>query len=236
MEPPPKPGRISRTASAPAGTWPAKAPRCCAGRCTRRPCAPPARALPTTPTTCRSTAPRRQAGGAVGGPQAGPRGLPHPARTRRPGAGPRRAGHHRLNGRPSCAPGCLDRCCGAAGSLMLLPPRWSWTAPIERAAAPAPCGNPITHHVAGPGPSTEIRLDTRATLPAVPPGHARWGDAAAVTQAPSSLLQPAAPPAGVKVITPPRSTLTRLGLPRPATSEAPATTDWLPLTSNPAHR
>lgn len=37
-----------------------------------------------------------------------------------------------------------------------------WAASIERAAAPAMCGNPITHHVAGPGPSTEIRLDARA--------------------------------------------------------------------------
>jgi transposase len=44
----------SRTASVPAGTWPARAPRCCAGHCTRPPCAPPARAPPTTPTTSRS--------------------------------------------------------------------------------------------------------------------------------------------------------------------------------------
>ena len=35
------------------------------------------------------TAPWWQAGRAVGGPQAGPRGLPHPPRTRRPSAGPR---------------------------------------------------------------------------------------------------------------------------------------------------
>jgi hypothetical protein len=44
----------SRTASEPAGTWPARAPRCCAGHCTRRPWAPPGRAPPTTPTTSRS--------------------------------------------------------------------------------------------------------------------------------------------------------------------------------------
>jgi transposase len=48
------PSLPSPTASAPAATWPAKAPRCCAGHCTRRPCAPPARALLTTPTTSRS--------------------------------------------------------------------------------------------------------------------------------------------------------------------------------------
>jgi hypothetical protein len=33
------------------------------------------------------------------------------------------------------------------------------------------CGNPITHHVAGPGPSTEIRLDARA--PRSNHGHVR---------------------------------------------------------------
>jgi hypothetical protein len=45
-----------------------------------------------------------------------------------------------------------------------------WAASIERAAAPAMCGNPITHHVAGPGPSTEIRLDARAprSRPSIP--------------------------------------------------------------------
>jgi transposase len=50
-----------------------------------------------------------QAGRAVGGPQAGPRGLPHPTRTRRPGAGPRRAANRRLNWPASCAPGRLNR-------------------------------------------------------------------------------------------------------------------------------
>jgi len=38
-----------------------------------------------------------QAGRAVGRPQAGPRGLPHPTRARRPGAGPRRPPNRRLN-------------------------------------------------------------------------------------------------------------------------------------------
>jgi transposase len=37
--------------------------RCCAGRCTRRPCAPPAMARPTTPTTWRYLEVKQRLGG-----------------------------------------------------------------------------------------------------------------------------------------------------------------------------
>jgi transposase len=87
----------SRTASAPAGICPPRLPGAALGvargRHVRR---PPLLARPCL-LPPGQTAPGWQAGGAVGGPQAGPRGLPHPGRARRPGAGPRRVGNRRLN-------------------------------------------------------------------------------------------------------------------------------------------
>jgi hypothetical protein len=142
-------------------------PGCCAGRCTRRPCALPARAPRTTPTTLRpssalaASGPRcRWRAGSPARPAtpcatSATRHWPPPSSQRPPD-----------RGGGSCAAGPQANWCGAVGSLMLLPPRPSWTTAIGRAAAPAACGNPITHHVAGPcRPGTEIGLDARAATP-----------------------------------------------------------------------
>ena len=104
------------------------------------------------------TAAGRQARRAVGGAQARPRDLPHPPRPRRPGAGPRprRTPNRRLSWLVivrAWAPESLMWCGwlpDAPVATRRVITHSSWTASIERAAAPATCGNPITHHVAGP--------------------------------------------------------------------------------------
>jgi transposase len=143
-------------------------------RCTPRPCAPPAPALPTTPTTSRSDSASAASAPRCRWPASWPARPTTPcanSATRRWSPPSSQPPPERAAIVRAWVPGSLLWCGwlpdAPAATLVM-------TASIERAAAPAPCGNPTTHHVAGPGPSTEIRLDTRASrsLPS-PPGHAR---------------------------------------------------------------
>jgi hypothetical protein len=81
----------------------------------------------------------RQAGRPLGRPQARPRGLPHPGQARRPGAGAGRAPARRLTADHQARHGSIDQLmwCGPLPDAPAAT-RSSWTAPIERAAAPAP--------------------------------------------------------------------------------------------------
>jgi len=149
----------------------AKAHRCCAGRSTRRPYAPPARAPPTMPIGWRS-----RTGGA---PSAPPCRWPvsSPARPTTPcgSSATRPCGRCRCSrwrehgGTNTRGPTDQLMWCGwlPNAPVATLP---SWAALIERAAAPAAAGNPITHHVAGPRSEHPDKAGRpRAALPA--PDH-----------------------------------------------------------------
>ena len=151
------------TPNAPAATWPAKAHPCCAGRCTRRPWAPPARVRPTTPTTCRS-----EPGWAASGP---PSRSPasSPARPTTPWA-------------PSATRRWRRSCSGPPPDRR--PPGAPWLHRSADVVGPAPgcsCRHALVvdgpHRTSGRtrtagtrspimspdhGPSTEIRLDAHA--------------------------------------------------------------------------
>jgi len=107
---------------------------------------------------------RSEPGWAASGPPSQSPARPHPAHPRRPGAGAGRAPPRRLSS-PSTR--------RAQGSIALL--MWcgrlpdgpaatpsSWTASIERAAAPATAGPRPSIMSPEHAPSTEIRLDARA--------------------------------------------------------------------------
>jgi len=138
----------SSTESGPAVGSPGRAHRCCAGRCSRRPSAPPARARPTTPTTARSPT-----ASAVTGPRS-----PSPARSLAGLITPcaRSATRHspRSDRRGPGARISPPRRCPRPAPVSPLPPAFSARAGLKKTSGRTLPGHPIDHHVAGAAPHT----------------------------------------------------------------------------------
>ena len=147
------------TASAAPGTCRARAPRCCAGRCVRRPRPPPVPARPTLPTTSRS----RPARAATGPPWRWRASSPAecatpwrasatpPSPRSRTWLWPRRPDHG------WCVPAQASRCAAASARRPPAATAGPWTASKDRAAAHSG-GHPSI--ILSPDPAGSVHPDT----------------------------------------------------------------------------
>src|SRR5215216_1987159 len=125
------------TASAAPGTYRARAPRCCAGRCLRRPRPPPVPARPTMPTTSRSRAARAATGPPWRWPASSPAECAIPSRAWATPPSPR-SRTWLWRRRPDhgwCVPAQASRCAAASARRPPAATAGPWTASKDRAAA-----------------------------------------------------------------------------------------------------
>jgi hypothetical protein len=153
-------------AGAAPGSCPARARRCCAGRCLRRPRPPPGPAPLTRLLPAGQGPPGRQPGHLGGRPQAGPAGAPHLVRLGDTAlARSRTCPWLRWPDRGWCVP-CpqASRCAAASAREPPAATAGPWTAP--KTARPRTTGHPSIILSPDPGGSAhQIRLGARAHTP-----------------------------------------------------------------------
>src|SRR5215208_4081112 len=161
------------TASAAPGTYRARAPRCCAGRCLRRPRPPPVPARPTMPTTSRS----RPARAATGPPwrwrASSPAECAIPSRAWATPPSPR-SRTWLWRRRPDhgwCVPAQASRCAAASARRPPAATAGPWTASKDRAAAHSGDTPSI---ILSPDPAGSVHPD-KAGRPHAHPAHHHRG-------------------------------------------------------------